>query len=211
MSVWTVYKHTFPNGKIYVGITGQDPYKRWKHGNGYATVVMKNAIRKYGWDNILHEILYDNLTKEEAEQKEIELICKFRSNELAHGYNLASGGAVNCGYKRSAENIEKMRERMRGKPGIRLGSHLTVEQKKHLSEINKGKRLSQETKAKMSVARANGNTWNARPVINVDTGEIFQSQRAAGIKLKINYKNINLVLKGARKTAGGYRWKYYDN
>ena len=27
-----VYKHTFPNNKVYIGITQQEPQKRWKNG-----------------------------------------------------------------------------------------------------------------------------------------------------------------------------------
>ena len=30
-----VYKHTCPNGKVYIGITCQNPIKRWKGGSGY--------------------------------------------------------------------------------------------------------------------------------------------------------------------------------
>lgn len=208
--MWTVYKHTFPNGKIYIGITSQKPYIRWKYGKGYTTTIMKNAIEKYGWGNIRHEILFENLTKEQAEQKEIELIKSYRSNEFEYGYNLASGGAVNQGYKHSKEFRTKISERQKGKPGNRKGSHLTDKQKKHLSEINKGKQLTQETKDKMSKARENGNVWNAKAVVNVETNEVFKSQKMAGEKYKINYKNINLVVRGKRKTAGGYHWKYYE-
>lgn len=32
---WTVYKHTSPSGKVYVGITNQPILKRWKNGLGY--------------------------------------------------------------------------------------------------------------------------------------------------------------------------------
>ena len=33
---WKLYCHTFPNGKKYIGITKQDPARRWgKDGNGY--------------------------------------------------------------------------------------------------------------------------------------------------------------------------------
>ena len=28
MSEYSVYKHTFPNGKVYIGITKQNPLKR---------------------------------------------------------------------------------------------------------------------------------------------------------------------------------------
>ena len=89
-----VYKHTCPNEKIYIGITKQQPIKRWGY-NGYGyrkNTLFYRAIQKYGWSNIKHEILYENLSKEEAEQKEIELIEKYKSNQPKYGYNIANGG-----------------------------------------------------------------------------------------------------------------------
>ena len=74
-----VYKHTFPNGKVYIGITSKKkPNQRWESGTGYSKnqIVMYNAIQKYGWDNIKHEILFENLSKDDACKKEIELIKK---------------------------------------------------------------------------------------------------------------------------------------
>lgn len=96
MKNYIVYKHTCPNRKIYIGITSQNPIDRWNRGHGYsANKFFWNDIVKYGWDNIKHEIVYSNLTKEEAEQKEIELIAKFKSNTINYGYNVKSGG--HCG------------------------------------------------------------------------------------------------------------------
>ena len=69
--MYCVYKHTFPNGKIYIGVTSINPLRRWENGFGYRKqTVMFRAICKYGWDNIQHEILFDGLAKEEACQKE---------------------------------------------------------------------------------------------------------------------------------------------
>lgn len=88
-----VYKHTCPNGKVYIGITCQTPSKRWHNGKGYVqNKYFYSAISKYGWDNIKHEILFDSLTKEEACKKEIELIAQYRSNLHEYGYNLSVGG-----------------------------------------------------------------------------------------------------------------------
>lgn len=102
MERYVVYKHTFPNDKIYIGITKKNPIYRWNKGKGYFTQPkIYNAILKYGWDNIKHEILFDGLSQKEAEQKEIELI-KFY-NSIENGYNVSTGGEYShngaCKYK----------------------------------------------------------------------------------------------------------------
>jgi hypothetical protein len=85
--------HTFPNGKKYIGITCRKPELRWRNGNGYSyNQYLKNAIEKYGWDNVAHEVLMDNLTREQAESWEIALIAQHRSNCRKYGYNIANGG-----------------------------------------------------------------------------------------------------------------------
>ena len=63
---YSVYCHTFPNGKRYIGISS-DCEKRWRNGKGYETQPkMDRAIKKYGWDNFQHIIVYENLTKEDT-------------------------------------------------------------------------------------------------------------------------------------------------
>lgn len=85
--------HIFPNGKKYIGITRRKPEIRWNHGRGYGhSAYINNAIRKYGWDNIKHEILMTGLTKEQAEAWEIALIALHKCNNKNHGYNIEKGG-----------------------------------------------------------------------------------------------------------------------
>ena len=82
---YIVYKHTTPRGKVYIGITGNTVERRWQNGRNYKNNKhFTNAIKKYGWDNIKHEILFDNLTKEQAEEKEILLIKKYKSNNVRY-------------------------------------------------------------------------------------------------------------------------------
>jgi len=91
--MYVVYVHIFPNSKRYVGITQQKPEWRWSNGEGYKDQpLVYNAIRKYGWHNVEHKILYTNLTKAEACAKEIELIAEWQTTDDAFGYNLTSGG-----------------------------------------------------------------------------------------------------------------------
>ena len=65
---YVVYMHIVPNGKKYIGITSQNINRRWQKGKGYWSIeYFTIAINKYGWDNIQHIILFDNLSKTEAE------------------------------------------------------------------------------------------------------------------------------------------------
>ena len=93
---YCVYVHTNKmNGKKYVGQTCQlPPERRWKNGDGYRGCLhFYSAIKKYGWDNFEHEILHDNLTKEEADKLENELIKKYNTTNNECGYNIKEGGA----------------------------------------------------------------------------------------------------------------------
>lgn len=92
---WCVYKHTSPSNKVYIGITC-DVKHRWRNnGEGYkGGTRIYYAIKKYGWDNFKHEILYTNLSREEACEKEIELIEKYNSTDTNYGYNLCAGGKL---------------------------------------------------------------------------------------------------------------------
>lgn len=138
---YTVYKHTFPNGKVYIGITRLNTERRWSNGTGYlkkkngkyCQPLMANAVLKYKWEDIRHEILFYNLTKKEAEQKEIELITFYKSNDDKFGYNLEHGG----------NSIGKVSE----------------ETKKKIGSFNKGKVLSEETKRKISESQKGENGY----------------------------------------------------
>lgn len=75
MESWTVYKHTFPNGMEYIGITSGKPEDRWANGRGYSNnEKMFSAIVKYGWINIRHEIIASGLSSEDASRMERNMI-----------------------------------------------------------------------------------------------------------------------------------------
>ena len=90
--LWCVYKHTSPSGKVYIGITCQNPKYRWANGNGYKGQGFYYAIQKYGWENFKHEILEENLTEEEACEKEKVYIKLYNSRNKNYGYNRTNGG-----------------------------------------------------------------------------------------------------------------------
>lgn len=160
---YCVYKHTAPNGKVYVGQTCQTPERRFgKDGYRYkGSTLFYNAIQKYGFDNFQHEIIFNNLTKEEADEKEIQLIHECRSNEREFGYNLQDGGSSGSP---TEETRKKMSMKQKGKiisedtklkiSMARIGQKDSEETRTKKSNGHKGMHHSEETKLKISKSRA---------------------------------------------------------
>ncbi len=104
-----VYMHTnLINNKKYIGITSQEPEHRWAKGAHYSNQVFMRAIKKYGWDNFKHDILFEGLGKDLALAKEKELIAQYRTTEPDYGYNVSLGGE---GYLRYATEEERIAAR----------------------------------------------------------------------------------------------------
>ena len=104
---YVVYCHTNKiDGKKYVGITKNKPEVRWNNGKGYIhNEYFYRAIKKYGWHNFTHEILYTDLSQQEAEQMEIQLIQEYECYKKDKGYNIYLGG--NSGHKFTEASKEK--------------------------------------------------------------------------------------------------------
>ena len=106
---YVVYKHTNKiNGKCYIGMTGNSTEKRWANGRGYKNNTHFNrAILKYGWDDgFSHEIIADNLTKDEACNLEIKLIEELDTCNPNQGYNSDLGGTCGKHSKKSKAKDE---------------------------------------------------------------------------------------------------------
>lgn len=84
---YKVYKHTFPDGKIYIGVTKQTLAER-KSSGYYHNSAMKEAVKKFGWINIKSEIIEEHLTKKQALKIEAKLIRQYKSNKPEFGYNI---------------------------------------------------------------------------------------------------------------------------
>ena len=183
------------DNRIYIGITCQKPKKRWQKGLGYIhSSYFYNAINKYGWDNFDHIILFQNLIKEEAENKEKELIKLYKSNVKGYGFNINEGG---------------------------FAPTMTEEQKIKISNSEKGKKVTLETKKKLSdkikeYYAKNGPTENMKkhykkmikPIQCIETGKIYYGQN--DLKRRgFNAGNIQQVCSGKKLIADGYHWKFY--
>ena len=136
--MYTVYQHKNKiNGKNYFGITSRKPEERWGHnGCKYKTSPhFYSAIQKYGWDNFEHNILFTNLSKEQACEKEQELIKYYNSIDREYGNNSTSGGEF---FVMNKETKEKISNTMMGNKNG-LGHACSEEKKRKISEAQKGR------------------------------------------------------------------------
>jgi len=93
--MYYIYKHTCPNGKVYIGMTGLQPEDRWQNGFGYdKNTAFFHDIVRYGWLNIKHEILSDHEDKEEALREEAYQILLHNAVHPQYGYNYAQSGTA---------------------------------------------------------------------------------------------------------------------
>lgn len=188
---YCVYKHTSPSGKVYIGITRRNVNVRWENGKGYKRhPYFYNAILKYGWDNISHEILIDGLSKEQAELEEKRLISEYKSSDSRYGYNMTFGGE--SGLKITDDVKEKISKKLieyYKDENVRLNCSL-----KHI-----GKKHSDETKKKMS---------DSHKLLITDEYRKNLSESKAGKKIQ-NYKSHPQSDESKKKISDSKRGKHF--
>ena len=89
--LYTVYSHTTPSGKMYIGITKNSIRKRI-HSGYLSNKFFTAAVRKYGWDNIKTDIIAENVSIDEANLLESYYIASYETQNKRKGYNIADGG-----------------------------------------------------------------------------------------------------------------------
>lgn len=215
MKTFIVYMHINKiNNKKYIGITCQKANERWRNGKGYKIGHFKKAIDKYGWGNFEHIILFDNLTKEEACNKEYELIKKYDTTNPLKGYNSCDGGGVTVGYHHTKESKEKM---SKARIGMYKGDKNPMYGKKGILAPAYGKHLTEEHKRKISIAKKGKITNYGKTLMKkIDQYDIsgnfiktWESISSIEKELGILGTHISRVCKGKRKTTGGYIFKYH--
>ena len=222
--MYIVYQHKNKiNGKIYIGITSRKPEERWgSNGCNYKTSPhFYSAIQKYGWDNFEHNILFTNLTKEQACLKEQELIKEFNSMNREYGYNSTSGGEI---FTMNEETKQKISQSMMGNKNG-LGHVCTEEKKQKISEAQKGRKFTEEHKQKLSNAAKNRhvpcseekkktlsqNYPHKKQVYCEELDMIYESVQECSRQLGIPATNISKLCNGRGKTLKGYHLRYYND
>ena len=226
---YIVYCHVFSNNKKYFGITCQGYKNRWgKGGSGYKGQLVYNAIEKYGWYNTKHYILFKNLTEEEAEQKEIELIARYNTTDRRYGYNVSAGGdtplligannpnSVKIICINTREVFDTMNEASIKHNVSRtciydccIGKQKTAGDCRwaYYDDYIKDPDKYNELKYDDNYVK---HKYKPKRVLCIETNVIYNSITEAANSVGVDRSTISKVCKGKRKTVGGYHWKYID-
>ena len=221
--MYTVYQHKNKiNGKIYIGITSQKPEQRWgSQGCNYkSSPHFYFAIQKYGWDNFEHNILFTDLTKEQACLKEQELIKEYNSINREFGYNSTSGEDI---FTMNEETKQKISQAMIGNQNG-LGHPCSEEKKEKISNAQKGRKFTEEHKQKLSEAAKNRHVpcseekkqilkekSHKKSIYCEELDKIFESVQECSRQLGIPATNISKLCNGRGKTLKGYHLRYYND
>lgn len=181
--MFTVYQHrNLRNGKSYIGMTSQNPKKRWKSGKGYKNnSKMWSDIQNSDWNTDWeHNILGKFEDKQEALNVEEMFIWLFDSTN--DGYNISSYG--NGHYERTEEQKRKISE-------SHIGINFSEEHKKKISESKGVNGILQFSK--------NGEFIAEYP-------STYEAERHTGCY----QQHICDCCNEKRKTCGGFIWRYKE-
>lgn len=216
-----IYKITSPTGKVYIG-QSWDIKRRWSdHKSASMRSRLKSSrlvksIEKYGMEShsltVLHELpedvaqaildVYEQLYMDVYKESGCELL------------NLKAGGSRG---KHAEETKEKL-------SAIKIGRPLSEEHKAKLSKATKGIPKSDEHKQKLSALRTgitltdehkekltgprkkygswksgNGNQWQAKRVVDMETGIVYETIAKAAETVGLKRRTLEDMLKGVHK------------
>lgn len=220
MNSYCIYCHTNKiNGKKYIGQT-KDYFKRCQPANYKGCTKFYNTILKYGWDNFDHGLLEENLTLQEANEKEEYYIKFFQSIE--RGYNIKSGGLNNI---YSEESKRKMSEKCLTKRKIVcIETNIVYPSAKEIERIFGYANTNIIACCKGKLYTAYGLHWKyvedknyiipidkrKKPVKCIELNTVYESASEAARQLGLFRSSISRCCEGKLQSTGGYHWKFME-
>lgn len=182
---------------IYIGATSTDLKTRIRSGYRHNSRLVE-AVKHFGWDRVVKEIIADGLSEEDAYKIEIETINALHSCDPTVGYNIQRGGKLAfTGIKHSKDAISKMKKSAIGKHCGSLNGNYGVKQSEETKQKNRDSHaafmhpVEQYSKDGNFIAR-------------------YESVVDAARKVNTSAKNIRCCINGESHHAVGYVWKYAE-
>lgn len=228
---WYVYAHFTKdtNELFYIGVGTGDRMKhdsKSKRSSDWHEIVCEHGGFEY------YIIIDDFTDRDEAVKEEVrlQLINKPRGCLRYGDNNLAVVSEVTRKKQSESQKIRKISEesilgQARGwfKKGFapwnkgKFGC-FSEDTRLKMSKAQKGKKLSEEHRKNISEGQSGekshffGTKGELSPVARkvkcIETGEVFPSITAAAQNISRAYSTVANVLRGLKKTAGGYHWEY---
>lgn len=197
-----VYKLTnIINGKIYIGLAKDFEKRKSGHRNCKKDTRISRAIRKYGWDNFLFEILELVEDLSLLEEKEEAYIKELNSTNREIGYNILEKNLCKYSENLPVEVREKQKlsaiKKYRDNPT--LGKELTRGiREKFLPKISK--KVKQIDKTNKETIRVWDSMQQASNELNIDRASISRCANKTIIKDRLNRDYV-------LPSAGGFIWE----
>ena len=206
-----VYRHirTDKNEPFYIGIGSDANYNRAHQNSKNKRSDLWHRVSSKGYEV---EILMDDLTWEQACEKEKEFISMYGRINKGTGTlsNLTDGGDGSLGAVISPENLLRLKEKMTGSGNHMFGVKHSAEiieqiRQKKIGQTawNKGIPRTDEEKIKISLSHLakNKTPWNkgkkgvngygkAKTVLNLENGVFYQSAKEAAFAHNKNYSTL---------------------
>lgn len=217
---YCVYMHTNKeNGKRYVGMTSLRPNKRFQGGSGYThQEEFWRDIQTYGWeDGFTHDILFEDLSKEEAQIREIETIAKYNSDNPEFGYNrYTSSRAAKLSNIREVQEMNGVNNKVY--TGVRRPIYCVELNKIFDSAVAAGKELNLNNShiseaCKKLNKRVGGYhfrfvNYTKNSVYCFETNDYYTSTGTAAVDLGLSSARIKRVCDGLAQTTGKMHFRY---
>ena len=232
--IYTIYKATNKiNNKSYIGFDSSWPKRIRDHkyrANIGTNTVFYDAIRKYGWDSFDWTVVYQSKDKDHTKNiMEEQFIREHKTHVNEYGYNMTYGGDGVSGqtaetkWKQGTANRGKKRGPLSDETKQKIGlansqKKRTDAEKEHLRRLNLGKKHSDETKLKQSLA-LKGRPSNPKAIkamtdkisldwiVTTPNGQTLQIRNLAQFcgDNGLNYRKMHAVGNGKYSQHKGYR------
>jgi group I intron endonuclease len=198
-----IYKITNPEGKVYIGqsVNIKDRKKYYIATMGKGQPKIYSSINEFGWINHVFEII------EECSANSLDELEEYYKTKYVQDYGW--GKVLFCRLKDGRGGFDSEETKLK-KSLASKGKLKTEHHKQNMKKPkNHGEKISQREF-----------TWNAKlregiikskstPILQLNiTGEIIKEWSTIAEPLRLGFGDVDAVLRGRQKTAGGYIWKF---
>ncbi len=214
----TLYKiENVSNSKCYYGqTTGTAKRRKSDHFSALRRGVhwnrhLQDSWNKYGETKFTFTVISDSERDDCLDELETKLISVFNTTDNAFGYNKTSGGNANKKFSPEAVENNRIAQKKFHKENPSAAAKMSKIKRDYYAAGNKppmcGKAWSDDTKAKIRLSLkewyANGGkNTKAKPVIDLETKEIYPTIKEASIALGFNEGRFCLALKNNKAYRG---------